>query len=239
MKSVSDKKKKKGRTEDKSRVVDEAYNAIKNMLYYKELSPGQRIVYGDIAGKLNMSLTPVIQALNKLEYSELVYYKPNKGYFVGQITEKEIREVYQARMALEIAIVPSIIKNISKEDLLLIKNNLKEYEASLTSLETNRINMLKDMQFHLKLAEYSQQDVIQKVLTVLFERICLKYRPEYLGDDRIHNAKREHRRIFQAFEMKDEKEAISAIMDHNESSVKFMTGTLDKLKNHYVFNFNA
>jgi DNA-binding GntR family transcriptional regulator len=44
MKSVSGKKSKKGRTEDKTRVVDEAYNAIKNMLYYKELSPGQRIV---------------------------------------------------------------------------------------------------------------------------------------------------------------------------------------------------
>jgi DNA-binding GntR family transcriptional regulator len=239
MKSVSEKKSKKGRTEDKSRVVDEAYNAIKNMLYYKELSPGQRIVYGDIAGKLNMSLTPVIQALNKLEYSELVYYKPNKGYFVGQITEKEIREVYQARMALEIAVVPSIIKNISKEDLLHIKNNLKEYEASLTSLETNRINMLKDMQFHLKLAEYSRQAVIQKVITALFERICLKYRPEYLGDERILRAKREHRRIFQAFKTKDEKEAISAIMDHNKSSVKFMTGTLDKLKNHYVLNFDS
>ena len=217
MKSAIDKKKKKNeRPADKSRVVDEAYNAIKNMLYYKELSPGQRIVYGDIAGKLNMSLTPVIQALNKLEYSELVYYKPNKGYFVGQITEKEIREVYQARMALEIAVVPSIIKNISKEGLLLIKNNLKEYEATLTSLETNRMNMLKDMQFHLKLAEYSRQAVIQKTLSALYERICLKYRPEYLGDERILRAKREHRRIFQAFKTKDEKEAISAIMDHNK-----------------------
>jgi DNA-binding GntR family transcriptional regulator len=239
MKSVREKKSKKGRTEDKTRVVDEAYNAIKNMLYYKELSPGQRIVYGDVAGKLNMSLTPVIQALNKLEYSELVYYKPNKGYFVGQITEKEVREIYQARISLEIAIIPSIIKNISKKDMLLISNNLKEYEASLTSLETNRINMLKDMQFHLKIAEFSQQAVIIKLLTVLLERICLKYRPEYLGDERINNAKKEHRRIFKAFENKDEKEAIAAIIDHNGSSVKYMTGSLDKLKNHYVLDFNS
>ncbi|MFH1974833.1 MAG: GntR family transcriptional regulator [Pseudomonadota bacterium] len=241
MKSVIAKKdKKNGRTEDNGRAVDEAYNAIKNMLYYKELSPGQRIVYGDIAGKLNMSLTPVIQALNKLEYSDLVYYKPNKGYFVGQITVKEVREIYQARTALEIAIIPSIIENISKKDLLLIRNSLKEYEISLTSLETNRINMLKDMQFHLKLAEYSHQTVIQKMLTSLLERICLKYRPhEYLGDERINKAKKEHRRIFQAIEMKDEKETIDAIIDHNESSVKFMTGTLNKLKNNYVLNFDS
>ena len=231
------KNKKKGQNEDKRRVVDEAYNAIKSMLYYKELSPGQRIVYGDIANKLNMSLTPVIQALNKLEYTELVYYKPNKGYFVGQITEKEIREVYQARMALEIVIVPLIIENISKDALLLIRNSLKEYENSLSSLETNRINMLKDMQFHLKLAEYSQHAVILKVLKALYERICLKYRPEYLGDERINNAKNEHRLIFQAFEMKDEKKAVSAIIDHNQSSVKFMTESLDNLNNNRIINF--
>ena len=237
--AINKKDKNNGRTEEKSRVVDEAYNAIKNMLYYKELSPGQRIVYGDVAGKLNMSLTPVIQALNKLEYSELVYYKPNKGYFVGQITEKEIREIYQARKALEIAIIPSIIENITKKDLLLIRNNLKEYEISLTSLETNRINMLKDMQFHLKLAEYSRQAVIQKMLTGLLERICLKYRHEYLGDERINNAIREHRRIFQAFEMKDEKEAIDAVTDHNRSSVNFMTGSIEKAKTKFVLNFDS
>jgi len=240
MKTASAKKNKKNsQSEEKSRVVDGAYNAIKNMLYYKELAPGQRIVYGDVARKLNMSLTPVIQALNKLEYSELVHYKPNKGYFVGQITEKEIREIYQARMALEVAIIPSIIKNITKEDMLLISNNLKEFEASLTSLETNRINMLKDMQFHLKIAEFSQQAVIQKLLTVLLERICLKYRPEYLGDERIHDAKKEHQRIFKAFEMKDEKEAIDAVIDHNRSSVDFMTGSLKKAENKYVLTFDS
>jgi len=231
--------KKNGQTEEKSRVVDEAYNAIKNMLYYKELSPGQRIHYGDVAGKLNMSLTPVIQALNKLEYSDLVYYKPNKGYFVGQITAKEIREIYQARTALEIAIIPSIIKNISMKDLQLISNNLKEYELSLTTLETNRINMLKDMQFHLKLVEYCRQTIIQKMLTGLLERICLKYRHEYLGDERIKQAIEEHRRIFRAFKKKDEKEAIDAVVDHNRSSVNFMTGSLEKSKIKFVLNFDS
>jgi DNA-binding GntR family transcriptional regulator len=235
--AMARKEKKSGRTDGKSSVVDEAYNAIKNMLYNKELSPGQRIVYGDIAERLNMSLTPVIQALNKLEYSDLVYYKPNRGYFVGQITEKEIKEIYQARKALEIAIIPSIIKNINSKELALIKNNLKEYEIASTALETNRINMLKDMQFHLKIFEYSQQTVILKMLKDLLERICLKYRPEYLDNERVKLAIKEHRRIFKAFEMKDEKEAIDALMDHNRSSLNFMIGSLERAKTTFVLEF--
>jgi len=222
------KRKKTKRKEEKSRAVKEAFDAIKNMLYFKELAPGQRLVYGDLAKKLNMSLTPVIQALNKLEHSELVYYEPNKGYFVGEINEKEVREMYQAREALEVAIIPSIIKNISKADLGGIKESIARYEQTLTTVETRRLQMLKDMQFHLKIAEYSHQAVIQTMLRSLAERLALKYRPVYLGDERIKNAVREHRRIFRAFERKDVKEAIAAARDHNKSSVEHIIDSLER-----------
>ncbi|MBW2370611.1 MAG: GntR family transcriptional regulator [Deltaproteobacteria bacterium] len=220
--------KKTGRKEEKSRAVKDAFNAIKNMLYFKELAPGQRLVYGDLAKKLNMSLTPVIQALNKLEHSELVYYEPNKGYYVGEINEKEVRELYQAREALEVVIIPSIIKNISKEDLDSIKDSIARYEKTLSTVETRRLQMLKDMQFHLKIAEYSHQTVIQNMLRGLAERLALKYRPVYLGDERINNAVREHRRIFRAFEQKDVKEAIAATRDHNKSSVEHIINSLER-----------
>ncbi|MBT4363402.1 MAG: GntR family transcriptional regulator [Desulfobacterales bacterium] len=226
----SNKNIKNGKNGDKSRAVGEAFDAIKNMLYYKELAPGQRLVYGDLAKKLNMSLTPVIQALNKLEYSELVFYEPHKGYFVGQITEKEVKEIYQAREALEVSIIPSIIQNINKKDLTLIRKFIVDYEKSLTNMETRQLNLLKDMQFHIKLAEFSRQDVIQKVLRNLLERICLKYRPEYLGDERIVNAIKEHRRILKAFEMKDVEEAISAVKHHNRAGAEYIIGSLERSK---------
>jgi DNA-binding GntR family transcriptional regulator len=210
--------------------VEEAYVSIKNMLYFKELAPGQRLVYGDLANKLNMSLTPVIQALNKLEFTDLVYYEPHKGYFVGEITEKEVREIYQARGALELLIVPSIIKNISNRSLENIRESIVAYENVYKGVESRRLHMLKDMQFHLKLVEYGQQTVIQKMLSNLYERICLKYRPEYLGDERIKNAITEHRRIFRAFKNKDAEEAIAAIKDHNKGSLEHILKSFEKSK---------
>ncbi len=86
------------------------------------------------------------------------------------------------------------------------------------------------MQFHLKLAEFSRQDVIQKVLRNLLERICLKYRPEYLGDERIVNAIKEHRRILKAFETKDVEEAIAAVKHHNRSGAEYIIGSLERSK---------
>ena len=56
----------------KGEAVNESIQRIKNMMYYKELSPGQRLIYGDLAKKLNMSVTPIVHALNRLEYSVIV-----------------------------------------------------------------------------------------------------------------------------------------------------------------------
>jgi DNA-binding GntR family transcriptional regulator len=46
-----------------------AYTGIRNMLFHNEIMPGQKIAYRDLAERLGMSQTPVIQALKWLEFS--------------------------------------------------------------------------------------------------------------------------------------------------------------------------
>ena len=50
------------------------------------LAPGQKLIYHDLANKLNISITPVVQAPKGLERLNFVRHEPNKGYFVGEIT---------------------------------------------------------------------------------------------------------------------------------------------------------
>ena len=44
-----------------------AHQGIRRLLYYKELVPGQKIPYRELAERLKMSSTPIIQALKWLE----------------------------------------------------------------------------------------------------------------------------------------------------------------------------
>ena len=103
----------------RGKAVEEVYQEIKRMLYFNLLAPGQRLVYHDLAKKLNVSITPIVQALIRLQRSNLVRYEPNKGYFVGEITEGEAKELYQAREALELYAVPLIVKNLTTEKILI------------------------------------------------------------------------------------------------------------------------
>jgi len=192
-------------------MIDDAYQKIKEMIYYNQLAPGQKLIYSNLAEKLNKSITPIIQALNRLEKARLVTYVPNKGFFVGEITEAEAVQLYQAREALEIYMLPSIIKNFQAKTIEDIRREdaFKKYEGA-----NRRMLFLHDAQFHLRIAEYAQNEVILQLLKDVFERIFLKYRPEYLDHATEKAALREHREILETLAKGDLAEATAIVKAH-------------------------
>ena len=56
----------------------QAYKGIRRKLYHKELVPGQKIAYRELAEQLDMSPTPIIQALKWLEIQGFVRHEPHR-----------------------------------------------------------------------------------------------------------------------------------------------------------------
>ncbi|RJL34516.1 GntR family transcriptional regulator [Bailinhaonella thermotolerans] len=63
--------------------------------------PGDRIVERRVAAELEVSQAPVREALRDLEALRIVESSPNKGARVREITEADLREVYEVRAGLE------------------------------------------------------------------------------------------------------------------------------------------
>ncbi|MFH1481302.1 MAG: GntR family transcriptional regulator, partial [Pseudomonadota bacterium] len=160
--------------------------------------------------------------------------EPNKGYFVGEITETEARELYEMREALEIFNIPSIIKNLKPEDLNEIKKSFKDHSRSRDP-ESRRLLILKDAQFHMKMAEYGNNKVIYKQLKGALEEICLKYRPEYMGEERINDAISEHRAILTAIEKRDADSAITSMKGHIRKGMEYVINSLKQRNRHILF----
>lgn len=91
-----------------------AYNAIRQMLFYNEIHPGQKIKYKDLAGRIGVSMTPVIQALKWLEFRNIVRHEPNRGYYINEISLKEIAEVYNTRLLIEVALVSDVMARLDE-----------------------------------------------------------------------------------------------------------------------------
>ncbi|MBU4567056.1 MAG: GntR family transcriptional regulator [Desulfarculus sp.] len=183
-------------------VIEEAYNKIKEMIYSNQLAPGQKIIYTDLAKKLQMSVTPLIHALNRLEASDFVSYVPNKGYFLNEITVDEATQLYEVREALELHALPKVIENIAQAHLDQIKKASKKYRH-LGQVPADRDLFLADARFHLQLVKISGNDILHRMLKEIFEKLYLKYPPQYMDTARLKEIASEHRSLLQALARRD------------------------------------
>jgi DNA-binding GntR family transcriptional regulator len=209
----SSKEKTKNSAHKKGVMIEDACQKIKELMYAKQLAPGQKLIYGDLAQRLGISITPIIQALNRLETLSLVNYVPNKGYFVGVMTEAEARKLYEAREALEVYIIPEVVRNLNPSKLTDIKGTWKQYGQAKNGDDRHRLVFL-DAQFHLKIAECAGNEIIYGFLKQIYEQIYLKCRPEYLGDERINEVISEHRSLIKALGTGNMEETIAITKQH-------------------------
>jgi len=206
--------------------VDVAFKRIKEMMYHHEIVPGQKLLYQELAKKLNMSITPIIQALNRLQLLNIVYSERNKGYYVGEADPVEARELFIAREALETFLVPAIIKNLTDEKLDIIEKAMDEHVKALSAPQYRRSLMIKDTNFHLQMIEFAGNKVIHNLCKLIFEQIYLKYRPEYMRDQRLKEAAGEHKMILMALRERDVKKTRRLIKQHIKRGSEHIVGGL-------------
>jgi DNA-binding GntR family transcriptional regulator len=206
--------------------VDLAYKKIKEMMFHHEIVPGQKLLYQELATKLNMSITPIIQALNRLQLLNIVYLERNKGYYVGEADPVEAEELFVAREALETFLVPTIIEKMTDEKLEFIARAMNEHVKAVSTPVYRRALLIIDTNFHLAIIKCAENQVLTQFSELILERIYLKYRPEYMREDRLTEAAKEHRMLFEALKNRDVRKTKRLIKQHIRAGRDHIVGSL-------------
>lgn len=90
-----------GPVEKSPTVGDKVYARLEQALMVGEFAPGQRLVTRAVAASLNVSPTPVREALNRLVSSHVLQMDDNRVYCVRNLTIAQLDELYLIRFALE------------------------------------------------------------------------------------------------------------------------------------------
>ena len=208
-------KKKDGKTE-RTDLAQKAYQGIRQMLFYNEIIPGQKIKYQNLADRIGVSITPVIHALKWLEFKNIVRHEPNRGYFVNETSLKEIREIYDSRLLIEVSLVPAIVRNMTRDGLSQLASAHEAYMDAVAE-ENYYGRLMTDMKFHLSLAALSECRIQLKMLQELFDLLLLKYTRNLLLLGIMDTSQQEHGKIFAALSDRDAKclkEALTAHLMH-------------------------
>lgn len=184
--------KKKTDTEGHSQL---AYQGIRKMLFHNDIAPGQKIAYRDLAERLGMSQTPVIQALKWLEFQGLVRHERHRGYYTAPISLTEVKEIYEFRELIEVSLLSKTMKKIDEQAKSKLEAALNAHrEASREIYLHDRL--LKDMKFHLTLASLSGDRIQQQTLKILFDLLYLKYGGNILFSTSMDKADADHKALF-------------------------------------------
>ena len=196
-------------------LTKEAYNDIRKMIFSNELKPGQKIPYRRMAEGLSMSLTPVVQALKHMEFMGLVRHEQNKGFFVEKVTSLEIDEAYQLRITLEPRMLSQTILTLDERGEKKIRTALNEY-IDACKKGSLKLKLVKDIQFHMSIAELSGQSLSILILKYLFDFLYLRFGQELIFSRPSEDSANAHTALFEAIMTKDVETATRVLKNHIE-----------------------
>lgn len=101
-----------------STLTDIAYLGLRRKLATGELSAGQRIVNRTVAKDLNVSQTPVREALNRLASEGIVQYIPGAGAYVATIGQQELLDLFDVREQVEPFAAAQAARQITEAEIL-------------------------------------------------------------------------------------------------------------------------
>jgi DNA-binding GntR family transcriptional regulator len=108
-----------------------AYRSLWNGIVGGRIEPGAQLRPDTIAAQLDISTTPVREALHRMEGDGLVMKLPYRGWFVREFTEQEVRELYEMRAALECFSVRRACERITPEEVAWLRRHQAVGEAAL------------------------------------------------------------------------------------------------------------
>ena len=194
-----------------------AYLGIRQMLFHNEIVAGQKIPFKDLAEQMDMSITPVIQALKYLEFQGLVRREPNKGYFIEALKLEEVEELYRFRKMLELTLLEETMSTLDKAGKIELQAAHDAYLESLPSNLTHQ-KLIADMNFHLTIARLAKQPIRLNALKNVFDVLHLKYKASLGYVTREQSNQADHGLILDAIISGDVEHAKSLLEKHIENS---------------------
>lgn len=161
------------------------------------LPPGAQLVEADIARELGVSRGPIREAIQRLTQEGLLVSIRNRGVFVSEFDEGDIRDIYEARTAVEkaaAAILADGDRSRAGAELLRSVDRMDEAGSAGDQAAVSEA----DIAFHERLVELAASPRLSKMhATLLTEtRMCLNRLQGRYEDESVRVA--EHREIAEA-----------------------------------------
>ncbi|MFN8026052.1 MAG: GntR family transcriptional regulator [Acidimicrobiia bacterium] len=197
------------------------FTELKARLLAGEFPIGGRLGEERIAGLLDVSRTPVREALHRL-HSEGFVQRHVDGGFTPVVPDVVVmRQLYEVRVCLEVQALRRPGELGTRHDTAALEVLLEEWRARAhTDVTAGTDFVLVDESFHLGLAAAAGNAVLVDVLRSVNERIRIVRMQDFTTEDRIHETVAQHLGIVEAVLTAGIDTAVARFEDHLAESLR-------------------
>src|ERR1700760_57144 len=160
----------------RERASDSVCNILRESILDQTFLPGQRLDVKMLAEKLDVSLTPVKDAITRLVVEGLIELRPRSGTYVSLLTPEDVEETLAIRRALECLAAETIPQNLTDHDIAWFEESIALIEKSE---KDRQLHEKRNSEFHGRLVELSKNKKLIETYRSLNATIKMA---------RIHNA---------------------------------------------------
>ncbi|WP_299141608.1 GntR family transcriptional regulator [uncultured Tateyamaria sp.] len=192
-----------------------AYARLLTAIRSGEFKPGDRLRETDVATRLDLSRTPVREALRRLEADGIVEHRPRLGAVIRRLSHGELVELYEMRIVLERTAAQMAAKHAAAAEI----DALRDLNTQIAASAPARAAAL-NQDFHRGIYLGTRNRFLLDSARALNNALMLMG-PTTLDDaDRIAVVTAQHADILDAIEAGDERAAGDAAEAHLQTSLR-------------------
>ncbi|MDB5963654.1 MAG: GntR family transcriptional regulator [Polaromonas sp.] len=212
-------------TKPNDSLADFAYAKVKERIIFSEFKGGDSVDELMLAKDLELSRTPVREAVQRLAQEGLVRIIPRKGVLVTELSLDLMRQVFEARSPCEAQIVRLAARRAEPAEIREMEEALADVDMLITERRFREL-LETDRRFHTALAQASKNRLLQE----MFEKVySLGARFWYLtlperDVDEIRNEMALHVTLLDAVKSRDPEKAALALLTAIEDFPERISG---------------
>jgi DNA-binding GntR family transcriptional regulator len=212
-------------TKQHKSLTELTYQMIRDKIISGEYQPGDWLRQEQLAQQLEVSYTPIRQALDWLVADGLAEHMSHKGVRLTLINEKEIAEAYSLRLLLDPILARVAAENRSTADIKHLQDILEQLENT-TSLDDMRDRRRLNREYHKTISESAGFKTLERLSEIVWNRFpdWMFYEGLYKEPDtitkRFARENKEHREILESIINQNAELAKDLSKDHIRAFMK-------------------
>ncbi|MEO8360158.1 MAG: GntR family transcriptional regulator [Vicinamibacteria bacterium] len=215
----------------RQRASDSVYEALRSGILTRVFEPGQRLNVPELASQLQVSLTPVKDALNRLASEDLIEIRPHSGTFVTQVMPEDVAETFQIRSALERLAGELAIAHATPADVAELRHLVNQMAGTVADEAAWSAHEKWNGRFHQLIIDLSRNRKLIQMYEDLNAHIQIAriHRGRQDWQERLPDERAEHEAIISAFEARDVAALQTALQNHVSRAAESLVRDLREL----------